>query len=466
MRTLITAIVTTTLLVLSVPARAQFGPAQGPRSERPYHGLFAGDTGSASQLLTFGATFATGYDSDIYASQYIEGRPPGAYGGSTTFLTGSAQLGYSLVKSRVAFSAGGGIGIGHYPGLQDDTLSRQNAQVGVSYQLGRHSIFSAGQSESYQPLFFYAFLPISVSAAQVSPVFDPGATTIADTAVPPINGNQPAISDAIVAPTAEYYLASESDVGFTQGLTKDLSLGLAYIYRRSDSQSGQRDFTASNASARLNYIINKGLAAHAGYGYNDSYYAYTGTEPSRYYGHTVDAGVDYSKRLSFSRRTTFAFSTGTAFINDGVQTHFAVTGNAQLTHEMGRSWVTGLSYVRAVSYVETFRAPALSDSLVAALDGSLSRNVQFGSAVGYTRGNVGFTANNYFNSTFATAGLQVGLTRNWALSVDYAYYRYLFASGVLLPAGMGPNSSRQSIRAAINFWQPLIERRRSANATR
>ena len=51
--------------------------AVGPRSERPYRGLFAGDTGNARQLLTLSASFGGGYDDDVFANQAGSSPPPG-----------------------------------------------------------------------------------------------------------------------------------------------------------------------------------------------------------------------------------------------------------------------------------------------------------------------------------------------------------------------------------------------------
>ena len=55
--------------------------------------------------------------------------------------------------------------------------------------------------------------------------------------------------------------------------------------------------------------------------------------------HNIDAGVDYSRALSFSRRTTFSFSTGSAVLVrdkalggfDGNRTSYQFIGNADST---------------------------------------------------------------------------------------------------------------------------------------
>ena len=96
-----------------------------------------------------------------------------------------------------------------------------------------------------------------------------------------------------------------------------------------------------------------------------------------YKGHSIDAGVSYNKALSFSRRTTLGFSTGTAAVNDGIQTHYSLIGNVQLTRELGRIMVgwRRLLAVR-VLYRDLPRARA-HRFVVASIGGLLSRETQF-----------------------------------------------------------------------------------------
>jgi hypothetical protein len=441
---------------------------QGPRSERPYRGLFGGDTANARELLTFSASFGAGYDSDIFADQSNTGTPATGNQGSTTFLTGSAQLGYSLSKSRFSFNAGFGSGAGHYPGLDEPSLVHHSANVGGAFQLARHTSLAAYQQETYQPFFFWSWLPNGVSpVVDPTPVFDPGTMTIADAVrAASLDIAEPVVADTTAASNAEYYLASETTVGMTQGLTRRMFLNLGYNYRRSDSKSGTRDFTSRSGSGQLTYRLARDLGLHGGYGYSINNYPTTDGSTAQYRGQNIDVGLDYNKSLSFSRRTTFSFATGTSIVNDGHQSHFNVIGNLQLSREIGRTWLAGVGYARSVSYLETFSAPTLTDTVSAGIGGLINRKTQFSANVGITRGNVGYAANNDFRSYFTSAAMRYAFTRYIGMTASYAFYRYTFATGIVLPTGVSPQTNRQSIQVSVDFWAPLMQRNRSANATR
>ncbi|HUL71536.1 MAG TPA: hypothetical protein VLT86_00435 [Vicinamibacterales bacterium] len=458
----------TVALGMAVPVSAQVAAPLPPRPDRPYRGLYGGDTANAQQLLTVSASLAGGYDDDIFAGTgNTTGAPPAGAGGSSSFISGSAQLGYSIAKSKASFYADYGTGTGYYPGLQEPTVLHHGASVGTSVRLGKHSSFSAGQSESYQPLYFWSWLPTNIAPIPPGPTFDLATMSAADAVqAASLNLNRPIAADAVAAANSEYYLASETTVGFEQGLSRNLRLDLGFGYRRADSSSGIRDFENESGSGRLSYTIGKGVAVYGGYGHSDNKYPLADGTVSRYQGHNIDAGVDFNKALSLTRRTFFSFQTGVAGIDDGHTTHYSVIGNVHLTRELGRTWSTGLSYARFVSYTETFRAPALTDSLSAGIGGLISRTAQFQASVGVSRGDVGYAPDNTFNTYFATAGTRFGFTRNLGLSVNYTFYRYSFASGILLPSNLSRRTSRQSFSASIDFWAPLIQRNRSANATR
>ena len=82
------------------------------------------------------------------------------------------------------------------------------------------------------------------------------------------------------------------------------------------------------------------------------------------------------------------------------------------------------------------------------------------------RGNVGYTVNNTFDTYFASVGARFAITRKTGLSVYYGYYRYSFENGIVLPPGVSNFTNRQSVGFSFDTWLPLIQRNRSANATR
>ncbi|HKW01036.1 MAG TPA: hypothetical protein VJN96_14515 [Vicinamibacterales bacterium] len=456
-----------TLVGAATPSAAQTA-TQGPRSERPYRGLFAGDTGNAKQLLTLSASFGGGYDDDIFASGGGVGSNTPLTGGSTSYISGSFNLGYSMSTQKLSFSARFGSGTGYYPGLSQPTLVHHSAGVGLTVQTGRHSSLSLNQSETYQPFFFYTLLPVGVQPVPQEPTFDPAnPSSVADASQATIlNEGQPVAADAVAAQHADYYLASETDVSYSHELSQRLHMNLGYGYRRSDSQSGIQEFTSQSGAGTLSYSLAKGLSLRGGYTRFVADYPQAGGFVQRYTSNNIDAGLGYAKALSISRRTSLSFSTGTSAVSDTSQVHYALTGNVQLTREIGRTWSAGAGYNRGVSFIETFRAPVLADSFNAGIGGLLSRNLQVSSGVGVSRGRVGFTANNNYQSTFVSAGLRYAFSRHLALNGNYAYYRYTMDDSIVLAPGVARQQNRQSFGFSVETWLPLIQRNRSANASR
>jgi hypothetical protein len=107
-----------------------------------------------------------------------------------------------------------------------------------------------------------------------------------------------------------------------------------------------------------------------------------------------------------------------------------------------------------------------SDSLFAGISGLFSHKTQFSASVGASRGEIGYSGANNYNSAYASAGLRYGLSRRTGVSVNYTLYRYTFDRAILLPAGVLNHTNRQAIRVSFELWEPLIQRNRSANATR
>ena len=116
---------------------------------------------------------------------------------------------------------------------------------------------------------------------------------------------QPIAADAVVGQQAEYYLSSDTSVGYTQGLSQHLNLSMGYGYQRSDSKSGTRNFESQSVrrSAQLQPRARACRSGPATATATTEYPLANGTV-DRFGGSSIDGGVDYNKALSFSRRTT------------------------------------------------------------------------------------------------------------------------------------------------------------------
>ena len=187
----------------------------------------------------------------------------------------------------------------------------------------------------------------------------------------------------------------------------------------------------------------------------------------RYTQRTYDVGVDYSRPLSLSRRTTFSFGTGSAVLDDGVETYFNVTGNASLSHQIGRTWEANVVYARGLGTVAGFVEPTFSDSVNANLQGRLNSRLTFTATGGFANGNVGVaTASNDYDSFQATTRLEWDVQRDrTGIYVGYYYYGYEYDEDTPTVVPIASQIGRHGARAGLIFRFPLI-RERGSRVTR
>ncbi len=435
-------------LVVCVAAFAALGAsvaAQSVRPERPYRALFGGGVGAAEQSLSLNLSLGGGYDDNVFAREGQSGlgrdsrvAKPGTYGS----LSGS--LAYAYSTPRVSASLSTATSVRYSPAASSNALGGYSGAAALSMPLWHGAGFSASQSVGYQPYF----------SLQLIPVFATGDL------------EQATVESFDLAATSETYLSYATSAGLSQRLSRRGSLGFAVNQRISDFSSDRPNFTSRGASGQYSIGIAKGLGAHVGYGYR---VAETGTAaaPNRIEAHNIDVGIDFNRALSFSRRTTLKFGTGTSAVVQQRRTRYRLTGSAELVYELARTWSTGVAYDRSVRFVQGFSDPIFADSASAFLGGLVNRRVEFTSRVGVSFGQIGNSGRARSVDTYlGTAGLTFGLTRYVGLGVNYWYYRYAFSKDAVLPEGYSRKTDRQGVRAYITLWAPLVHRARRSDAAR
>jgi hypothetical protein len=426
---------------------------QTGRPDRPYRGLFGGGAAEWEQSLAASASLGVGLDNNILAvsgvaSDLQDLQLAGANGRSQIQRYGymSAGLSYSLSKTRVGFGASLGTSGQYVPSLASPYVSSHSGGLGVSVQLSRRSRLSANHSVSLQP---YNVLVLGLPLGE------------------PVLG-QFALIEPTFGISRQDHISQVSDVGFSRQIGRRASLGLSYGRMRTGASTsfGGSALTSQMGSGRFSMGLTKGLGAHFGYAYTEGRMP---GEPSPVVGHNIDAGLDFTRTLglSISRRTRVSFNTGSGVLRDRQQTYFRLTGSAVLTHEIARSWAASLSYNRGMGFVERFRQPFFTDSVMLGLDGLIARRLNFRSAAGAVSGDVGLASNaNTFASYFGSTGLTMGLTRSLAIGTDYNYYRYGFAQAEGLPTGIARQMGRHSARVYLSVWVPILQRGRRTDASR
>jgi len=440
---------TLTAVLAATALCAQAASAQQARPNRPYRGLFGGGVAETEQSLTVSGALGGGYDDNILA----EGS--GIGGGTSVdprvarkgrLLLANGSIDYSLNRDRFGMSASVGTSSRYYPTVEPHLASGHSGSLGMRLRIARRTSLGAQVSTIYQPFTLSGVFP-----------------SIFDTDL----GAFPAITspNLDLTTTTDRYLMNQGGVSLMQTLSRRTSLLFGYTRQQSESARYNFNYASDNAYGAYTFQVDSNLGLRFGYGYLKGRF----DDGSREYtNHNLDIGVNYNKVLSFSRRTTFSFGTGSTAISDGNTTRFQATGNARLKHEIGRTWGASVAYDRGVNFIESLRQPVFTDAVTAQFGGLFNRRVEFSANAQASFGQLGFSSsrNNGFDTYYAGTALQYALTRHVSLGLNYAYYRYGFDTLFLLPQGVAQNVNRQSVRGSVNLWAPLFQRSRRGNATR
>lgn len=450
MKTLRSILLLAAVLVTATPAYAQLVNPQ-PRQGRPVRGLFGGGTGNYDQQLVLNISMGAGYDKDKAGqADGGPGQPPIIYPSRTgNYANGSMGLNYSLSRDKI--SAGADISTNGrlQPNQPTDLLRAFGTGAHVTAQLATRTSLSASAGLSVQPhnqdLLYGSWV-------------NPGA---------PVD----ATMDLSGSTTDTNHANSRSAVNFTQGITQRIGVTAQYSYHRQGLWfSEDADSSTQSASVGVSVAIFRGARFRVAYGSSTSTYGAgpTGIK-TKYSGLMLDGGIDVGRAISLSRRATFTFSTGVAGARDeGGALHYVATGHGALSYELGRSWTADVNYQRGVDFNQGLAQPVVLDTMSGGVSGDLGRRVQLSANAGFAHGKIGVgeTFDRSYNAWSGRLNVRTALTRLLGVSVQYAYRHYEFDNTVSLPIGVRPSTDRQTVRASLDLWLPLITRTRSANASR
>lgn len=428
--------------VLAAPAAAQ--DAGGARPGRPYRGLFGGGVGEMEQSLNATASIGAGYDDQALADLGVIGiEAPGARQNDPAHGQVSGGLSYSLNRTRIGFSASANMSGRYFPGAATQYVGTRSGAVGLSLALSRQAGLSLNHAVSYRP---YNVLPLA-------PVFmDPGL-------------GQVVVPDHSLGVRRDAFVNRSSDVAFNRRFGRRGSVDLSYGHTQGTSSSNQGDLTTTSGAGRVSFGLTKGLGLRLGYGYTEGELARNADDRKVAY-HNIDAGIDFSRDLSISRRTKLAMTTGSAIVTERGTRSYRLTGNARLNREIGQTWNAALAYSRGLGFVEYFAEPFFSDSISVGIEGLVSRRVRFTSRASGALGEVGMSGATPYRSYQGNAGVTTALSRAVAITVDYTYYHYAFNGAVPALTAFPGDMDRQSVRAVLTIAAPLVQRARRSDASR
>lgn len=407
--------------------------AQVARLPRPYQALFGTRSSPDRQrYLDLNLSGFGGYDDDVTASP--GGSLDPRFSTSSPYYGGTIGLSYSTRQPRVSWAFNGESTIRQYTAQDDLSGSSHALGAGVSFQVARRTRIQIDQSARYTPFFQLQVIP---------GVFLPDL------------GEAPAQSFDFAVSTLTA-LAFDTRVGISHELSERTSVSVLGTYRWFDYRDENTGKTTEYAAgARLTRRLSRSASARMGYTHRRGGFSPTSSQFNAV-THDIDVGIDYNRPLSFSRRTTIGFSTGSSILESEGERTVRVLGSAGLNHEIGRSWLASASYRRDAGFVEGFSGPVLTDAVVGRLSGFLGRRVQLELGAGYSAGSRQTAEQEEFSTTYGLAGLTLGLTRTVALDVQYLYYFYRFDQGLVATLPLTDDVHRQSVRGGVSVWLPLL----------
>ena len=341
------------------------------------------------------------------------------------------QLAYERRAGTLALGISGRSVVRYEPSGGGVTTTRQQGTVDVSMN-GDRTQFHATQSASYSPFYQFGFVGAEP------------ASTLAETSQ--------SHADFANARLAAY--GSTTTVDMRRAVGRRSSLAFTYdLHRTTFSQPGF-DLTSQNAGFSFSHRLSRYLSTRTGYGYRFAESAAAPGDAMRI--HNIDLGLDYSRALSFSRRTTFTFGSGSAVMPDRERVAVTLTGAAALTRQFGRTWSARLSGNRSVQALEGFSRPVIMNTITGTVGGGLGRRASMSTSIGLSGGTVGVASGSMFGAITGGVGIHVTVTRRLALDGQYFYYGHRFDPDVVFGPGFAAQTRRHGVRAGLT-WRPLLQ---------
>lgn len=410
-------------LLASTPA---YGQSQGGQPPRP---LFGGGTAPVGQSLTLGLSLGQ----SLFRTETRRAGEDSDIRDDSLFTVASGGLAYSLEGTRAGASASLSSSGQYYSELTDRILHGYGGTVGAWVKATERTRLQADHAVTYQPGFQNAFQNL----------LDPTGLL-----------NQP---PGDISASDDPWLSHNTRVALTQTVTRRSSLIIDYGRHKTDFRATDLVQTMHDAGIRYTHQLSASFGLRAGYRYRTNEVSDETSNEGAGDLHTIDAGLDFSRAFSLSRRTTLGVSTGSTVTQNDDQTQLFLTGNAVLSHRMGRTWSAAISGGRDVGFMNGLLDPVVSDRVTANLSGNLARRVQAQAFASALRGRIAGAGDDGDADAFVTylggAGLGIGLTRTLQWTMNYAYQRSDFGSVPFLVAPQLQSLHAASTGLAISPWR-------------
>ena len=442
-----------------VSAQSKTASAEPANVRRPFRGIFGAppDPDSPQSLTLTGSVFGA-YDDNLLAAVSDRTVRNPFLQKSGPYVGTEAGMNYTAEKTGERLTLGvlsaGQVRYNRRTGDKNtsDTTGDAFADVHADWHMTRSTTLLLRETASYSPRYNFSLTPLTGEdlAGDIASLDDPAYDLF----------NLRAIRAA-------------STVFLQQDIAKDTTVAVGYIFRAvqvldNSSVRGSQfhDYRTNVGSFQINHTNRVSRYAEAVLGYDlrvSDRNSLTG-DPAVL--HRINAGVNYSRPLSFSRRTTVSFGTGSAIIPPGQRpdgtsdpnTRYRLTGNASIVHEMGRTWTAQLAYNRGVRARDGFGELYFNDDLYANLEGLFTRRLSWTTtgrwSVSALNGSV--PGRNGHHGQSASSQATFALNRIFGIYARYIYYSYRFDEAVTLDPRLPRDLQRNGVRVGLTTSIPLF----------
>ncbi len=171
----------------------------------------------------------------------------------------------------------------------------------------------------------------------------------------------------------------------------------------------------------------------------------------------IALGIDVNRSLVASKRTTVTFTTGSSIASNETGRQFIFTGSGTLTHRIGRSWETAVTFDRGLQVTDLLPKPFVGNSTGLTLGGFLGRRTSMRLRGTYAFGDLDVNgSSSRYVSYLGEARVAVALGRHFQLYGEHLYYQHRFPFGVPLPPGVRFRNVQHGTRFGLDIWAPLM----------
>jgi len=437
------SVVLLTVALLSAAAEAL---AQGIAPPPP-QGLFGGIRPDARPTKRADITLSLiqGYDEDVPQALLPTLDPSSLQsGGFSTIL--ATDFSFASRSSRVDVGVNAGSVVRYYAEADETRILGHNAGVGVSMRLPARTTLFANQSAAFTPTYVSGLFP---TLSNIEPG-DPGITA----------------PDLALSEFESY--THSTTVTMAHHVTPRATLtgiGEYHYIDRLREHALWQDVSDYALRGGYNHNVTQNTGFSTQVRYRSGYYGYAAVGTTTEVG--IDVGMDHSRALSATRRTSYRFNVGVSGADlpesvtgvSGFQRQYFFTGDFSFNTRLSRTWEARAYVRRGLEYISDLPEPVFSDGVSAGADGLLSRRVDMSLTAAYASGESLLNPDSLqFDTYTGDVRIRFALTHSLAIFAEYLYYYYQFRGRAELLIGMPSGLERNGARVGLTLWVPALRK--------